>query len=308
MREEISTKKSIWPPIIIIAVIVLVVGGVGWWYFQNDESITPLITPQGASEEKDIAAALAYQQGDVQVKVGDGDWQAVETDTVLHQGDSVKTSVDSKAIIELENGDIFRLGFDTEVFLTSLTSTSLTISQVNGATYHRVSKDNSKLYQVKAEDITVQSVGTAFDVVMTSEAVEVACLESEINVITGEDEKKVKEGKQIKYNKGEKDITLNDINKENLTNNWYTWNKEEDSKKTDKLGVMEDYAGPELIITNPADKVTTVDSSTVMVEGTVDDFEAKLFINDEEADNNAGQFSKEITLSSGKNYCGGRGF
>jgi len=301
MQEEISTKKSIWPPIIIIAVIVLVVGGVGWWYFQNDESITPLITPQGASEEKDIAAALAYQQGDVQVKVGDGDWQAVETDTVLHQGDSVKTSVDSKAIIELENGDIFRLGFDTEVFLTSLTSTSLTISQVNGATYHRVSKDNSKLYQVKAEDITVQSVGTAFDVVMTSEAVEAACLESEINVITGEDEKKVKEGKQIKYNKGEKDITLNDINKENLTNNWYTWNKEEDSKKTDKLGVMEDYAGPELIITNPADKVTTVDSSTVMVEGTVDDFEAKLFINDEEADNNAGQFSKEITLSSGKN-------
>jgi hypothetical protein len=38
-----------------------------------------------------------------------------------------------------------------------------------------------------------------------------------------------------------------------------------------------------------------------MVEGTVDDFEAKLFINDEEADNNAGQFLKEITLSSGKN-------
>jgi len=289
-------KKQITIPLIIIIVVVLIIGAGIFWYYQNQDDITSF----DSSTSGKIAAILAYQQGLVEVKSGASDWQTVETDTVLHQGDSIKTGADSKAIIELENGDIFRLGYETEVFLTSLKSDTVTVSQLAGASYHRVVKDTSKLYKVKADDITVQSMGTAFDVVVTDETVDVACIENKIKVLTEDEETEVAEGSSASVDKTEKNVDVSDIDESDLKNSWYVWNKEEDSKNTDELGIMKDLAGPTVTITSPSDG-TTVAENKVTVTGTVDDFEAKLTINDHEIKNEAGQFSKEVELAVGKN-------
>ncbi|XOU93948.1 MAG: FecR domain-containing protein [Candidatus Kerfeldbacteria bacterium] len=297
-------KSNIVTPIIAIVVALIVIGGGAYWYFQNDDLVDINILSINKSEEvaTSIAATLAYQKGEVSIKVDDGDWLSVETDTVLHQGDSVKTGTDSavKAIIELENGDVIRLGYNTEIFLTSLKSNSIIITQVSGASYHRVAKDRTNTYEVVAANVTAQALGTAFDVVIGEENIEVGVVESKVKVVTGNDSKEVTEGESALYDIEDKNVDVSDIGEDELTNEWYTWNKEEDSKNTDKLGVLADYAGPELKIITPADAEVT-SNDKIIIEGTVSDFDATLTINDEAVDNEAGQYSYELSLIVGKN-------
>ena len=297
-------KSNIVTPIIVIVVALIVIGGGAYWYFQNDDVVDISILPIKKSEKvaTSVAATLAYQKGEVSIKVEDGKWISVETDTVLHQGDSIKTGADStvKAIIELENGDVIRLGYSTEILLTSLKSDSVIITQASGASYHRVAKDRTNTYEVVTGDITAQALGTAFDVVMADENIEVGVVESKVKVINGKDSTEVKEGEAALFDIEEKKVDVSDIEKDELTNEWYTWNKEEDSKNTDKLGVLADYAGPELKITTPADETIT-GNEKITIEGTVSDFDATLTINDTEVENTAGQYSHEVSLVAGKN-------
>ena len=91
--------------LILVAILAIIVGGGIYWYSQY--SVEEIFVDASLSSEKQktaLAATLAYQQGDVQVQIDQAAWTAVETDTVLHEGDSIKTDVDSKAIVELENG------------------------------------------------------------------------------------------------------------------------------------------------------------------------------------------------------------
>lgn len=289
-------------PIIAIILLLLVIGGSAYWYSQNKDVIQPIISPPAATEATgtDIAATLAYQQGDVQVIKDGSDWQTIATDTVLHQGDSVKTGADSKAILEFENSDVVRLGYSTEIFLTGLKSHQMTITQLSGASYNRVVKNTLRVYQVKTGEVTVQALGTAFDVMDTDEAVDVNVVENKVKVITGEDQEEVGEGESAKVDKDENTVDVTNMNPSELNNDWYKWNKEEDSKKTDNLGILSEYAGPELTIIAPNDGAE-VGSDKVTVMGTVNDFEAKLTVNDNEVENQAGQFSYEVELAAGKN-------
>jgi len=289
---------------LVLAIIVILgaaVVGLGVYFFTKEEAPTvTTTTPTSTVVRTELAATLAYQQGDVQVKKDGSDWQTVETDTVLHKGDSVKTGENSKAIIELENGDIVRLGYTSDIFLTSLQSDAVTVTQISGATYNRLIKNTARTYQVKIDEVTVQALGTAFDVVETEESVDVNVMESKVKILTDEGQQEVDEGESVTVDKESKEADLTKINKNVLTNEWYTWNKEEDSKTTDDLGILEDYAGPTLVITTPQDNLTTT-QGTVTVTGTVSDFAARLTVNGEEAANSAGQFSHELTLSAGKN-------
>lgn len=290
---------------LVLALIVILgaaVVGLGVYFVTKDEvpTVTTTTITNSTVTKTDLAATIAYQQGDVQVKKDGSDWQTVETDTVLHQGDSVKTGENSKAIIELENGDIVRLGYSTDVLLTGLKSNAVTVSQTTGATYNRLVKNISRTYQVKVDEVTVQALGTAFDVMESDETIDVNVVENTVKVVTDDEQKQVDEGKSVTVDKDSNDVNVNDIDENDLTNDWYTWNKEEDSKTTRDLGVLEDYAGPTLTITTPEDNLTT-SLGTVTVTGTVSDFDAKLTVNDEEVENSAGQFSHELTLSAGKN-------
>ncbi len=296
-------QKNVYKIIIVVVVALVVLGG-GYWYYQNNEDVDFNIfsTKIENTESKPLAATLAYQQGNVLVKVADGDWQTVETDAVLHEGDSISTGEESdiKAIIELENGDIIRLGYNTEIFFTSLKTDAVKISQVSGASYHRVSKDRSEVYEVETPELTTQAMGTAFDVVMGDDKIEVGVVESKVRLITSESNEELKEGEIAEVNITDKDISIGVLGEEKLKNNWYTWNKEEDSKKTDKLGVLSDYAGPAINISSPKEGEVT-ENNKINIEGTVSDFEAKIYINGEEVENNAGQYSKEVSLNVGKN-------
>lgn len=275
----------------------------GWgvyWYMQNQEIIQPNIATV-MRRQHSVAATLAYQQDGVEVNQGDEGWQPVETDTVLHDGDGIRTSAarTSRAIILLENGTVIRLGYETEVFLTDLRSSNMIIMQSSGATYSRVHKGQG-VYTLKTDDVAIKALGTAFDVVMDETTIDVSVLESRVAVRAGDSEQEVGQGDAATIDKESQDVSILKIDTEKLKNEWYTWNKEEDTKVTDDLGIMQEYAGPELTIQSPEDGYTTTEG-TVTVTGTVADQSAILTVNGEAAENADGTFTKPILLSAGKN-------
>jgi len=293
-------QKNSWLLAILVIFGAAVIGLGAFYFYQTDEESTSQLSIQKETTVEAIAATLSYQQGDIQVSIAGAEWEAVETDTVFHQGDSIKTGTDSKAIVEFENGDVVRLGYDTELFFTALNDELVTVSQISGASYNRVEKNLARVYQVKTDEATIWALGTVFDVIDTDEAIDVGVIESTVKVETDNEQKEVDEGESATINKDTEEVDVVDINKAKLTNDWYTWNKEEDSKKTDDLGVLEDYAGPSLSIDSPYDGLT-ITEDTLTVSGTVGDFASKITVNGEEVKNNAGQFSQEVTLSAGKN-------
>ncbi len=293
-------NKQVSLLVLILVVVSTVIGGGAWWYYQNQEDITPktYVEPMAKS---DIVATLSYQQGAVEARKDGADWQTVETDTVLHQGDSVRTGADSKAIIELENGDVVRLGYNTEAALTTLQTGQIVIAQVSGASYNRVAKDVQRSYKVVVDDITVTALGTAFDVVEEDATVNVNVVESKVKINTTAVQNEVQEGKTARIRKQEQAVAVEDMDTTKLENEWYTWNKEEDSKKTDKLGVLSEYAGPAVTISSPVNGYKS-DASPINVMGSVADPAAVVTVNGETVMvNDSGAFSAAIMLSAGKN-------
>ncbi|MFA5134351.1 MAG: FecR domain-containing protein [Patescibacteria group bacterium] len=302
MHHSESKGASIIPAVSIILVALLIGGGL-FWYSLNKEIVFPetnLAMTGGAP----IAGTLAYQQGDVFVLFASGsEWEQAETDTVLHAGDSVRTgdaSTNPKAIIDLEMGDTIRLGYGTELSFSALKQDKVTVSQVTGAIYSRVAKRSRGLYEVQVGDVRIRALGTAFDVVIDGKEVGVNVVESTVAVVTDAGQQRVEEGSSATIDSDTKDLSVTLMDQSALDNEWYTWNKEEDSKTNRDLGILEQFAGPDVDVTSPADG-STVKTATVTVSGTVSDFEATVTVGGAAVVNSAGQFTHEVELVSGKN-------
>lgn len=284
--------------IIILLTVGVIVGGV-YWYTEQNGFIDPELL-QVQEPNKAMAGTLAYQQGAVVVRLDGSDWQEVETDTVVHTGDQIATGNDSKAIIEFENGDVLRLGYTTEVTLTELGTKQVVITQISGATYNRVAKAQGRTYAVSNDDVLITALGTAFDVIDAEEVVEVGVIESSVVVDANVNETEtVNQGSKATVDKAGSTIAVSEIDTDQLTNDWYTWNKEEDSKRYSNLGVLGAYAGPALTISSPGEQTTT--SSPIIVAGTVSDDAVSLTVRGVAVEIVDGRFSHEVAVEPGKN-------
>lgn len=302
MQNQQRKGASIIPAVSIILVALIIAGG-AFWYSFNKEIVFPE-TDLAVTGGAPIAGTLAYQQGDVFVRFGpDGVWETVETDAVLHSGDSVKTgelSTTPKAIIDLEAGDTIRLGYDTEIAFSSLKEDKVTVSQLTGAIYSRVATRSKGMYEVRVGDVKIRALGTAFDVVVDGKQIDINVVESKVAVITNAGQQQVEEGNSATVNSDTNDLSITTFDETKLENEWYTWNKEEDSKTNRDLGILEPYAGPDVDVTSPKDGIT-VETETLTVSGTVSDFEATITVNGAAVANSAGQFTHDVTLTPGKN-------
>lgn len=222
-------------------VVILILGVATWFLFQDDSAKVTEDTTADTTEEVVVVATgtLAFQQGTVEVKEVGGEYAVIETDTVLRQGDSVKTGDESKAIIEIENGDIIRIGANSEITLSIISDTQIAVLQKSGSVYGRVVKDNTRVFQVINGVVVVEALGTAFDVIDGEAEVDVNVVESTVKVTTDDEEKDVEEGKTATITKENKKVALSDFDETKLENDWYTWNKEKDTEKKVALGVFE---------------------------------------------------------------------
>ncbi|PIS41084.1 MAG: hypothetical protein COT25_05010 [Candidatus Kerfeldbacteria bacterium CG08_land_8_20_14_0_20_42_7] len=236
-------SKKVIVPLAALAFLVLV--GMGVWYLQVTGESQTAIAPTNTSTAdntitvRNYSVTLAYQQGDVWLSTNDTDWEKVETDTILHEGDGIKTGENSKAILEFENGDVVRLAESTEISLVYTNEIAVTLLQSHGQTYNRVTKNLSRIYQVVSNVGSAQALGTAFDVQVTDKFMDVYVVESTVKVKVGTSEEQVAQGKTAKFAKDGTAAEVSDIDSEMLKNDWYAWNKEEDTKKQLSLGILD---------------------------------------------------------------------
>lgn len=219
--------------------LLAILGFVGWYLFSDSQQTADqnaLIV--NTVTDQTVKGTLAYQQGTVEVNTGSAGWKPAVTDMILREKDSVRTGADSKAILELENGDIIRLGYSTEITLHTASLAAIQINQIKGATYNRVQEGVARVFSVVTSETTIEALGTAFDVLISDEIIDVNVVLSKVKVKTGAEQKEVEEGKTASVKKDDASVAVKDFDETKLDNEWYAWNKEQDQGENKSLGIL----------------------------------------------------------------------
>src|SRR5690606_39739614 len=94
-------------------------------------------------------------------KRADSDWQPIDNDTQLAEGDQVRTHGYSRTVLTLDDGSVVRLNAESLVSLTSLDATDIEITQEMGTVYSRV-VPSDRGFRVVLDGDTYEALGTAF--------------------------------------------------------------------------------------------------------------------------------------------------
>jgi hypothetical protein len=304
MPEVTSYKKPFWKNWAFVtaaaAVVVLAVVLTTWF----------VTRPERKTEEavKVVTANLFFKQGNVEVKSADGNWETAETNTTLEEGSSIRTKEGAKAILDLENDNIFRLNEEGEVTIAKLNSDEIVLTQDSGTSYNRVKEGTN--YTVKALSAEITAKGTAFGVEANEKAstVTIPVLQSQVEVEVKEDDQVsadlfVDEGKVCLVDlskKGEGATEVQDISQDKLESDWYQWNMEKDKEGGYPLPSFNKAQDPSLEISEPQDG-SKIQEDHVTVTGNTDK-DAKVYINGQEIENKDGAFSKTVNLNKGANF------
>jgi len=254
MMYYYKRRTSPWRWAIAIAIILVMVG-FAYWFYVNYFSKIEVIKSENINEAdlniivpgQLISANLDFVQGDVKAKVNNKDYEIALKDTVLHQGDQIKTGANSLAIIKLESGSIVRLGENTEFILTSLDENNIIFIQNSGRSYYNLL---SGKYLVKTLTAQIATLGTKFEVITNSNLnyVAVLALENKVKVdVLDKDESLLAvrldphEKVLLSLNSAKKDILkIENFNQQSLTGEeWYKWNFDLDAGKEATLKVQE---------------------------------------------------------------------
>ncbi len=217
-RKKISDIKLVG---IILSLLVVVLGvGYSWRSLASNKVLVDV--SQSLERQFSFSAQAQYVVGDVwQVKNG-RKVEIIEGDVLVEQ-DKVVTGVGARVVLELDDGSIIRVDENSEVVLESMSPDLIEVREDVGRIFARVNKDENHLFLVKADDVTVTSLGTAFSV-ENEEEVSVNVFEHSVKVKNNKGEVQVDENKVWKEEKTE-DIKEEDVVKDEFL----AWNLKADS-------------------------------------------------------------------------------
>lgn len=280
-----------------LSLLSLAVYFVGSNFYSDNTTIAPA----------ELKAVVTYVDGKVEIKTEETDWALASESDVIEQGDSVRTAVDAKAILQLDNGSVVRVNGDSEIALTSMDPHKVVITQVSGESYHRVVASENSTHTVISDDVSAKALGTAYSVKKSGENVIVSVYESKVLVAQGENSQEVDALKKASATPEE--IKVTSLTEEEYKNEFTQWNQEADKEEG---FISNDTTAPTLTISSPKNGSTT-ENAFVNVTGTVSDEGAlkKIKVNGTiyaEMDSDGfgfnpetGAFKVKVTLSEGKN-------
>jgi hypothetical protein len=175
---------------IIIILIILVVSVFLYWFYTNyfskidvsKSDSNNLNSNQIHEISQNLLLNLSLAEGDVQMAIKKEDYITALKNTILHQGDKIKVGSNSRAVLNLENGSIIRLGENTEIVLQNTEDKNFLIEVLDGRVYFNLSENAN--YQVKALDVVTTALGTKFEVMATADTsyVTVSTIERSVKV------------------------------------------------------------------------------------------------------------------------------
>ncbi len=183
---EKNTNPSIWGRVIFFVFLAVVL--TAFYFFSRPDTV---VEPENQEETVNkIGGQIALVEGAVEYKSADGEWKRANIGLALSEGDSMEVVGDGRAILNLDDGSAIRLNANSGITLSSLNSTNFVILNDKGQVYTRVAELNNRSFEVMVENISYQSVGTAYKTVNTENKKGVEVYDSKVKVL-GSDEKEV---------------------------------------------------------------------------------------------------------------------
>lgn len=240
--------------LIILGLIVVLVFQIVS-YFQNERA-------QALSNKASVKIAT----GRAEMKIWGGDqWTAAIDESILSEGDAIRTIPGSRVVLTLLNGSVVRLNSETEVELTALrtrdSQDEATFTLKKGEVWLKRSENDAvrASFEVFTPHLEVRSAGTVFDVFNNvNEAIRV--VEGKVSVSVKVEENdgdrmkmrtaethEVGVGQEVSLGPQELTALQNRQTVDLLfayaddfrTSEWYAWNRKEDIHGTATVSVAE---------------------------------------------------------------------
>jgi hypothetical protein len=232
---------------LIIFVLLVLAIGLGYFYFQ-EKSTVPNKILNSSEQDSLLKAELIYTEGSVEYKKEKGDWKRAVKGTELVQGDSVEVVGSGRAIINLDDGSVIRLGSSSQVVLSQMKADDIKLTNKKGYIYTRVAKLDKRQFTVDVDKISYQSLGTAYKTINEKDLKGVEVYHNKVKIYSADMKENitVEEGKKyyVVYKtspdseKKVLELKVDEIKKDGFV----MWNKTKDADNSDykeNLGVLE---------------------------------------------------------------------
>ncbi|HUT21778.1 MAG TPA: FecR domain-containing protein [Candidatus Bipolaricaulota bacterium] len=294
----------------IALVVVAFVGGfVIWSIAKEPAAVQTNIISNDEESATEYQAVINYLRGEAEYQTAaDQPWQNLSFTQKVEKGTSIRTKSNSKLELTFSDGSLVRLDENSALTVQEFNAADIIINHIAGNAYHRVNPDSTAIYQVFINGDEVTALGTAFNTYNENkDLTKITVIESKVKVKVYKDSllvnmKNVESGKLCVIDKTKSEenmVETKDADKKALLeNDWFSWNKDEDSAKELSLGFFEDDI--KLKVTEPSDAETTTDEDSYLIKGEVDK-DATLKISGVAVSHEDEQFEHEVSLSEGKN-------
>lgn len=278
-RRHKSVSDYLMPFLLIVCVGVILVLLVNLWQMFF-----------GAGEQKD--GYLHISSGEIDIKTwGTDDFFTLNSDTVIMQGDEIKTSSDANVIVEFADGTIMRAAENTNVVFEEFDADAdephVSILLVSGKVwFNKVYREtDATQVEVTMDNVVVHATsGSIFEVENDFEEVARVLYGDEVvvDVLTAEDDKVVETqtvgiGQEAvftdkvleRYWQYQSPNVLAALSDEFKTSAWYEWNIKEDKSPTKFFETAdgEDVKFVKVSSEEVVDEETAIEDEETTVEG-----------------------------------------
>ncbi len=133
-------------------------------------------------------------------------WQPLSSESRIHNGSTLKTEKDSKASFLLKDGTYVIMDVNTEIKFVKNRNLSL----IKGQIFISIKADE-KPFMIAAKDNVVTSNNSNIDIRISKLTVMVTVTKGEATVITNGQEKKIFEGRQLRFTTGGRPADINKV-------------------------------------------------------------------------------------------------
>jgi hypothetical protein len=286
----------------MLALLVLMIGGIIYYFIY--------LAPNFAQNNKPSKVSITFVDGIVELQREKiSDWVIANKGDTLNQGDSIRTSTNSKAIIKFDNGSVLRLDQSSEIYLSSTINSNIQVNQVWGESYSKVVKSKTDKYHVSSQDVDVTALGTAFIYNVSLNKITIYTYEGSVNVNYKDEDKVLPTMNKIVVDLSNKTSNMFEITETEFKSSFVQWNIDKDNDTADSKF---DTNIPVVSVISPNESTSTMDS-IVEIRGYVSDDSAvkKVFINnivyltlDDDGygfNTSTGEFKVKVDLVDGEN-------
>ncbi len=202
------------------------------------------INSETLTSNERVATYVSYSDGILQKLDRSGNWKDLKIKEELNEGDDIRVLGKGRAVISFNGRGDMRLDSNSQVELNSLKANHIVITNNSGEIYTRVNKNSNAVFEVFVDEVSYQSLGTAFKTINTETTQGVEVYESKVKISN--------QGSEVVVNEGNRFFVKNSIDpsKENIievveieeiaSDSFVIWNKQQDESKyiEEDLGIL----------------------------------------------------------------------